>query len=253
MIGPQPAATARVPPHHSAAPPTFGWEAEALARFRRSHPEYDDTGRIDELRATEYARLDAEDQVYLDYTGGGLYAESQLRAHMELLRAQVFGNPHSINPTSLAATRSSERARTAVLRYFNASPDGVQRDLHSERDGCAQARGRGVPIRGERPPAPHLRQPQLGERAARVRAHSRRGDVIRVEHHAVDCAWTRTRSTRLSGTRTRSGSTCSRTRPSRTSRASSIRSTWIAEARRAGLGRPRRLRGLRSDQPPRPR
>ncbi len=63
-----------------------------------------------------------QDQVYLDYTGGGLYAESQLRAHMEQLGEHVFGNPHSINPASLAATELVERARHAVLRYFNASP-----------------------------------------------------------------------------------------------------------------------------------
>jgi selenocysteine lyase/cysteine desulfurase len=97
-------------------------ESEAFAAFRRRHPAYDATARLDELRATEYARLDAEDQVYLDYTGGGLYAESQLRAHVELLGDQVFGNPHSINPTSLAATALVEHARAAVLRYFNASP-----------------------------------------------------------------------------------------------------------------------------------
>ena len=33
----------------------------------------------------------------------------------------MFGNPHSINPTSSAATVLVERARAAVLRYFNAS------------------------------------------------------------------------------------------------------------------------------------
>ena len=93
-----------------------------MARFRAHHSEYDATGLLDELRVTEYARLDVEDQVYLDYAGGGLYAESQLRQHMELLRTQVFGNPHSINPTSLAATALVERTRTKVLRYFNASP-----------------------------------------------------------------------------------------------------------------------------------
>jgi hypothetical protein len=39
--------------------------------------------------------------VYLDYTGGGLYAESQLRDHMALLSGHVFGNPHSKNLTSM--------------------------------------------------------------------------------------------------------------------------------------------------------
>src|SRR3982751_1100787 len=82
----------------------------ALAAFRRDYPAFDDTRALDDMRATEYARLDALGQVYLDYTGGGLYAESQLREHMELLSQNVFGNPHSRNPTSMAMTHLAERA-----------------------------------------------------------------------------------------------------------------------------------------------
>jgi molybdenum cofactor sulfurtransferase len=75
---------------------------------------------LDELRATEYGRLDATGTVYLDYTGGSLHAASQVEEHMRMLRDGVYGNPHSINPTSSAATAMVERARAAVLRYFNA-------------------------------------------------------------------------------------------------------------------------------------
>lgn len=95
----------------------------AFEAFRRAYPAFDSTQKLDELRATEYARLDRQGHVYLDYTGGGLYAESQLRQHMALLRAEVFGNPHSNNLTSMAMTRRVERTREAVLNYFNASPD----------------------------------------------------------------------------------------------------------------------------------
>jgi selenocysteine lyase/cysteine desulfurase len=38
-----------------------------------------------------------------------------------LLKRHVYGNPHSINPTSLAMTGWSKRQ--AVLRYFTASTD----------------------------------------------------------------------------------------------------------------------------------
>ncbi len=72
----------------------------AYADFVRKYPEYDKTHDLDELRQREYARLDALGQVYLDYTGGGLYAESQIQAHQQLLGGNVFGNPHSSNPTS---------------------------------------------------------------------------------------------------------------------------------------------------------
>ena len=95
----------------------------ALEAFRRSHPSFDTTHILDDLRAREYARLDAQGHIYLDYTGGGLYAESQLREHMALLTGNVFGNPHSKNPTSQAMTHLVEQARSYVLEYFNASPD----------------------------------------------------------------------------------------------------------------------------------
>src|SRR5262249_12429469 len=66
---------------------------------------------------------DQQNHVYLDYTGGGLYADSQLRDHMSLLSKNIFGNPHSTNPSSLAMTRLVEHAREYVLEFFNASPD----------------------------------------------------------------------------------------------------------------------------------
>jgi len=95
----------------------------AFESFRRAYPEYDATHRLDELRSTEYARLDRQGHVYLDYTGGGLYAESHLIEHMAVLRNGVFGNPHSKNLTSMASTHLVEQAREAVLEYFRASPD----------------------------------------------------------------------------------------------------------------------------------
>jgi len=95
----------------------------AFEAFRQAYPAFDSTQQLDELRATEYARLDRQGHVYLDYTGGGLYAESQLRDHMRLLGDGVFGNPHSKNLTSLVMTQLVEQARDYVLQYFNASPE----------------------------------------------------------------------------------------------------------------------------------
>ncbi|GAA2659899.1 aminotransferase class V-fold PLP-dependent enzyme [Paractinoplanes durhamensis] len=81
-----------------------------------------DTSRLDELRATEYAHLDHNGEVYLDYTGAGVYAQAQLRAHHERLASRAFGNPHSANPASAASTELVESARRAVLRFLNADP-----------------------------------------------------------------------------------------------------------------------------------
>jgi molybdenum cofactor sulfurtransferase len=91
--------------------------------FRQAFPDFKSTSLLDELRATEYARLDELGHIYLDYTGGGLYADCQLRDHMELLRNNVFGNPHSLNPTSHTMTEICEQARSSVLKFFNASPE----------------------------------------------------------------------------------------------------------------------------------
>jgi selenocysteine lyase/cysteine desulfurase len=94
---------------------------ESYADFIARYPGYADTAVLDKLRATEYRRLDEQGQVYLDYTGGSLHAESQLEKHFELLRSAVFGNPHSANPTSVAITEHVERTRRFVLSYFNTS------------------------------------------------------------------------------------------------------------------------------------
>jgi molybdenum cofactor sulfurtransferase len=97
--------------------------AATETRFRRRYPAYAATARIDALRAGTYSRLDLLGQVYLDYTGGSVYGETQVQDHMALLVSQVFGNPHSVNPTSQAMTHLVELARAAVLAFLNASPD----------------------------------------------------------------------------------------------------------------------------------
>ena len=93
-----------------------------LVAFLKAYPAYPTTSTLDRLRLTEYARLDVNSQVYLDYTGGGLYAESQILRHHHLLSQHIFGNPHSTNPASQASTELIEHARAYVLRFFNADP-----------------------------------------------------------------------------------------------------------------------------------
>jgi hypothetical protein len=44
---------------------------------------------------------------------------------MALLHDRVFGNPHSVNPTSTAMTELVEHARDALLAFFRASPKYV--------------------------------------------------------------------------------------------------------------------------------
>jgi molybdenum cofactor sulfurtransferase len=91
--------------------------------FIRRFPHYQETYNLDRLRAADYPQLDQNGHIYLDYTGAGLYARSQLESHMDMLRSDVYGNPHSYNPTSMESTEKVEQARAAVLRFFNASAD----------------------------------------------------------------------------------------------------------------------------------
>jgi selenocysteine lyase/cysteine desulfurase len=91
--------------------------------FLDAHPGYETTRRLDELRAADYARLDAQGHVYLDYTGAGLHGDSQVARHAALLHELVFGNPHSLSPTSGTATALVAETRRAVLDFFHASPD----------------------------------------------------------------------------------------------------------------------------------
>jgi selenocysteine lyase/cysteine desulfurase len=118
----------------------------AFEAFRQAYPAYDSTSKLDELRATEYARLDRQGHVYLDYTGGSLYAESQLREHMTLLSEGIFGNPHSKNLTSLAMTELVERTRDYVLQYFNASPDEYMVIFTQNSTGALKLIGESYPF-----------------------------------------------------------------------------------------------------------
>ena len=114
--------------------------------FRQAYPAFDSTSKLDELRATEYARLDRQGHIYLDYTGGGLYAESQLRDHLALLSEGVFGNPHSKNLTSMAMTRLVEQTREYVLQYFNASPDEYMVIFTQNSTGALKLVGESYPF-----------------------------------------------------------------------------------------------------------
>jgi molybdenum cofactor sulfurtransferase len=115
-------------------------------RFLKAHPTYPSTEAIDKLRSTEYARLDAGEHIYLDYTGGGIYAESQIRKHHQLLSENVYGNPHSSNPTSLAATHLVEGAREYILKFFNADPEEYLAIFTSNASGALKLVGESYPF-----------------------------------------------------------------------------------------------------------
>jgi molybdenum cofactor sulfurtransferase len=121
----------------------------AFDTFLGRYPGYRETGHIDALRAADFARLDERGLVYLDYTGGGLYGQSQIDQHHDLLASGVFGNPHSHNPTSTASTRLVEAARAAVLDFFRASPDEYEVVFTANASGALKLVGESYPFTTE--------------------------------------------------------------------------------------------------------
>ena len=119
---------------------------EGYADFIGRYPGYVKTVLLDTLRATDYRRLDERHQVYLDYTGASLYAESQLQKHFELLRSGIFGNPHSANPTSVAMTEHVERTRRYVLSYFNGHADDYILVFTQNASGALKLVGESYPF-----------------------------------------------------------------------------------------------------------
>jgi molybdenum cofactor sulfurtransferase len=125
---------------------TRSLEADAV-EFGLEHPGYADTAVLDAVRRRDFARLDRGGHVYLDYTGGGLYADSQLREHVRLLETGVYGNPHSVNPTSAASTELVDRARAYVLEFFKALPDEYVAIFTANATGALRLVGEAYPFR----------------------------------------------------------------------------------------------------------
>ena len=96
---------------------------DAYSEFLGAYPEYASTAALDRLRASDYSRLDAAGHAYLDYTGGGLHADSQIRDHANLLLREVCGNPHSGSLASGTTTALVEETRRTVLACFNGSEE----------------------------------------------------------------------------------------------------------------------------------
>ncbi|MDB5711599.1 MAG: aminotransferase class V-fold PLP-dependent enzyme [Sphingomonas bacterium] len=81
-----------------------------------------DTFDFDALRAAEFARLDAQNIAYLDYTASALYGASQALGHADRLACGIFGNPHSEHVASRNSGAAMDAARAATLAFFDADP-----------------------------------------------------------------------------------------------------------------------------------
>jgi selenocysteine lyase/cysteine desulfurase len=118
-----------------------------MVDISNTYPEYHATARLDELRASEYSYLNSQGHVYLDYTGSGLAAAAQLTHHQERLTRTIYGNPHSSNPTSTAATEAINHTRARILAHFNASAAEYAVIFTPNATGAARLVGEAYPFR----------------------------------------------------------------------------------------------------------
>ncbi len=114
--------------------------------FLARYPQYSDTAILDRIRKEEFSRLDRLGHTYVDYTGGGLYGDSQVREHLDFLMGSVLGNPHSTNPTSALATERVANCRRRVLEFFNADPDEYVLIFTSNASGALKLVGESYPF-----------------------------------------------------------------------------------------------------------
>lgn len=120
-------------------------ELTSYTDFIKKYPAYAETSAIDEIRKKDFQRLDKNKHIYLDYTGGNLYAESQVEQHHQMLKNNLFGNPHSFNPSSMYSTHLVEETRAHVLTYFNAG-DGYYCVFTQNASGALKIVGESYPF-----------------------------------------------------------------------------------------------------------
>ncbi|MBO0880288.1 MAG: aminotransferase class V-fold PLP-dependent enzyme [Mycobacterium sp.] len=118
----------------------------SLTELDMENPEHAAKPPLDELRKTEYSYLDQCGHIYLDYTGAGLAARSQLKAHSARIAEGCYGNPHSENPTSTASTRLVAEARAAVLKFFNTTADDYFAVFTPNATGACRLVGESYPF-----------------------------------------------------------------------------------------------------------
>ena len=77
----------------------------AYQDFLNSYRDFGRTFLLDKLRHQEFARLDDQQHVYLDYAGASLYPSCLVENQANNLQHLILGNPHSGNPSALTTTR----------------------------------------------------------------------------------------------------------------------------------------------------
>ncbi|KAJ7645970.1 PLP-dependent transferase [Mycena polygramma] len=142
----------RPPPSFPAYAPTQDNISDAASNayqeFLKLFPEYRLTWILDTLRRSDYGRLEATGETYVDYMGGAIYPESLIRVHTDFLNRSVLGNTHSLNNSSKLSLKCADEARAAVLSFFRAPSDQYTVIFTPNATGALKLVGESYPFAG---------------------------------------------------------------------------------------------------------
>lgn len=74
-----------------------------------------------QLRQTQFSHL--KDVCYLDYTGAGVYAQSQINKVSDQLKTAVFSHPHGSSVLSNLCVAEMDQMRERILHYLDTDSD----------------------------------------------------------------------------------------------------------------------------------
>ena len=120
----------------------------AEAAFRSDHPRYAETAVVDELRVSDFARLDAAGTSTSTTPAAACYAESQLAEHVRAAaRATCSATRTRSTPPRRRCTELVERRARRVLDFFRASPDEYVAIFTPNATGALRLVGEAYPFR----------------------------------------------------------------------------------------------------------
>ncbi|KAJ8273011.1 hypothetical protein GJAV_G00096330 [Gymnothorax javanicus] len=89
--------------------------------FRRVWDHYGYGNNLQDIITEEFARM--KGMTYLDHAGTTLYPDSLIKGFFQDIASNVYGNPHSHNPSSKLTHDTVESVRFRILQHFNTSPE----------------------------------------------------------------------------------------------------------------------------------
>ncbi|XP_076599323.1 molybdenum cofactor sulfurase [Chaetodon auriga] len=89
--------------------------------FKQVWSHYGHGDNFEDVIEREFTRI--KGITYLDHAAATLYPESLLRDYFQDISRNVYGNPHSYNPSSRLTHDTVERVRYRVLQHFNTIPE----------------------------------------------------------------------------------------------------------------------------------